>query len=189
MNKKVSTIFAMVALAGGVFCGSAYAQSDVAALSGSLLDKYESGSVMLANQATTPVYLGYIADPNGAASSAVFNQEGQNVLKKEILNNTWNVRVIAGDDTRNYPHYIFVNAVTGDTLSFKKDGTGTLLIQNKKATPKKVWAADGAYTFTFEKTACRAYTHHQNCKVYAYHHKSMSRNNSVYAWKLHAQYV
>ena len=153
MNKKVSTIFAMAALAGGAFCGSAYAQSGDAALSGSLLDKYESGSVMLANQATTPIYLGYIADPDGGASSDVYNQDGEDVLKKEILNNTWNVRVIAGDDTRKYPHYIFVNAVTGDTLSFKKDGSGALLIQNKKATPKKVWAADGAYTFTFEETA------------------------------------
>ena len=153
MNKKVSTIFAMAALMGGAFCGSAYAQSGDAALSGSLLDKYESGSVMLANQATTPIYLGYIADPDGGASSDVYKQDGEDVLKKEILNNTWNVRVIAGDDTRKYPHYIFVNAVTGDTLSFKKDGTGTLLIQNKKATPKKVWAADGAYTFTFEETA------------------------------------
>ena len=149
MNKKVSTIFAMAALAGGVFCGSAYAQDDYAALSGSLLDKYESGSVMLANKATTPVYLNYTADADGVLKVSG-KTEGEDVLKKEILNNTWNVRVIAGDDTRNYPHYIFVNAVTGDTLSFKKDGTGALLIPNKKA---KVWAADGAYTFTFEEAA------------------------------------
>ena len=153
MNKKVSTIFAMAALAGGVFCGSAYAQSPTAVLSGDKLTSYTSGSVMLANDVTTPDYLSYIAGTSGNPSTAITNQEGASVAKDVMLNNTWNVRVIGGDDTRKYNHYIFTNAVTGDTLSFVKGGpnAGQLLIQDKTGSTK-IWAADGAYTFAFENT-------------------------------------
>ncbi|MDY3069518.1 MAG: DUF6383 domain-containing protein [Parabacteroides sp.] len=162
MNKKVSTIFSMVALMGGSLLSSAYAQSETAALNGSLLDKYESGSVMLGH--LNSEFFGLKDGDNDTKSTEMYAESNDQVEKKLILNYTWNVKIDPANDTRDYPHYMFVNSITGDTLSFEKI-TGNLLIQDKQSTPKKKWAKDGLYTFVFEDASNKTKAYGKDMKL------------------------
>ena len=139
MNKKVSTIFAMAALAGGVFCGSAYAASFPG---GTLVSSVKTNDVVLLGQGVNPtLYLG-IQKVNDDKTATVATN-GETVAS--VLDYTWNVKVIAPEQTTNYPLYVFVNAISGDTLSINTNGQG-LLFADKDA---NVYAKDGLYKFRF----------------------------------------
>ena len=151
MNKKVSTIFAMAALAGGVFCGSAYAANINFPL-GAAKTTVANGNAVLMVQGTTAV--GFNQNSQ-SPNSIITNSTSDTAFPEENARNyTWAVRVTPADDTRDYPLYTFVNVVTGDTLSFNKT-TLTPIIANTSVNPK-VWAADGYYSFSFGAAGAEA---------------------------------
>ena len=155
MNKKVSTIFAMAALMGGAFSGSAYAQTledPIAFPIGSALQ--EMSSPVILNQGE--ISLGFTRAQNADYSTVapISDVTAEQVEKTEANNYTWNVTTIAADDSRDYPAYTFVNAVTGDTLSFNKTDDHLIIAGRIPAgETKKEWAADGYYRFSFDYTA------------------------------------
>ena len=117
MNKKVSTIFAMAALAGGVFCGSAYAETIPTPIETTALEEVAAGDKIM------------LQDNNGQVLGLV--KEGENkvvrvsttdVEKDEVLNYTWYVRMVPKNAIQNKDYFIFENVVTGDTLAFKDNG-------------------------------------------------------------------
>ena len=159
MNKKVSTIFAMAALAGGVFCGSAYAAD---------LDKYPvrnadlkalSGKVVLQqtisiNGVNETVMLGYVKDANGQSQVSV-KPVNESLKDSDVLNYAWNVTSFRNQENTG-DLYNLINAATGDTLSF--DANGDIRITGLPGTRggnavDKVYAkdSDGKYNFDIAK--------------------------------------
>ena len=151
MNKKVSTIFAMAALMGGVFSGSAYAQmlDPIAFPIGDQLDEVSSPVILEQNGAS----FGFLRAEGATVSTPSALTTSSSVEKTDANNYAWNVVVTPADDTRPYPVYMFTNVATGDTLSFDKvDGhlvvAGT--IPAGSTTGKKEWAKNNYYTFSFD---------------------------------------
>ena len=140
MNKKVSTIFAMAALMGGVFSGSAYAT--VFPGGGDAVKSVKTNDVVLLGQSSNPsIYLG-IKKTNDD-KSATTTLKGEDV--SSVLNFTWNVKVISPEQSTTYPLYVFVNAITGDTLSINQNGQGLLFADKDN----NIYAKDGFYKFRF----------------------------------------
>ena len=155
MNKKVSTIFAMAALMGGVFSGSAYAQmlDPIAFPIGTLLDEISSPVILEQNGAS----FGFLRAEGATVSTPSAVLTSDPVEKTDANNYAWNVVVTPADDTRPYPVYMFTNVATGDTLSFSKDDpTNPYLIiagVDTDGDGKKDWAKhNGYYTFSFGAT-------------------------------------
>ena len=153
MNKKVSTIFAMAALMGGVFSGSAYAQmlDPIAFPIGDQLDEVSSPVILEQNGAS----FGFLRAEGATVSTPSAVLTSDPVEKTDANNYAWNVVVTPANDTRAYPVYMFTNVATGDTLSFDKtDGhlvvAGT--IPAGSTTGKKEWAKNNYYTFSFGTT-------------------------------------
>ncbi len=151
MNKKVSTIFAMAALMGGVFSGSAYAQmlDPIAFPIGDQLDEVSSPVILEQNGAS----FGFLRAEGATVSTPSAVTTSSSVEKTNANNYAWNVTVTPKNDTRDYPVYMFTNVETGDTLSFDK-GDGHLIVAGTvpvgSTTGKKEWAEDnGYYTFSF----------------------------------------
>ena len=143
MNKKVSTIFAMAALAGGVFCGSAYAEDTVQMpINGSAEATVKAGDEVMLMDNTNNV-LGLVKDANGATVASVINQSEQ-VAKSDVLRYTWIVRQVAKNQVQTADYYIFENKVTGDTLTFN---SGNSLIVPDHA--KKEWSSANTHIFSF----------------------------------------
>ena len=157
MNKKVSTIFAMAALMGGAFCGSAYAQmlDPIAFPIGDGLDKVSNGQAVIFKQGNVSLGLTKGINDYQAQVAPISNVNSDPVEKTEARNYTWITNVIPSDDVTAYNRYMFVNAVTGDTLSF--DAGGNLLLKNEDPTlpagAPRSWAKEGSYTFSFGNTA------------------------------------
>ena len=142
MNKKVSTIFAMAALMGGVFSGSAYAQTTTVDLSASeALDKVEAttAEVLLTQNGK---FLG--VEVNGTTKTLVAKDGEQNVSVKD--NFLWTVTVIPATSNNDYVKYTFTNKATGEYLSFKIDGERAFA----PVATDKVDPAKDAYVFTFK---------------------------------------
>ena len=144
MNKKVSTIFAMAALMGGAFCGSAYAFE----LPTSELTK-EEGTVVL-KQGDNALAIVKV-DANGTKVSQAKVSPVNDVLESEVLNYTWTLQKAAKSQVMDGDYYIFKNAVTGDTLAFQND---QLFYTYKDADNEMHYVADEAdYTFKFGEDA------------------------------------
>jgi len=140
MNKKVSTIFAMAALMGGVFSGSAYAT--VFPGGGDAVKSVKTNDVVLLGQSSNPsIYLGI--NKTNDDKSATTTLKGEDV--SSVLNFTWNVKVISPEQSTTYPLYVFVNAITGDTLSINQNGQGLLFADKDN----NIYAKDGFYKFRF----------------------------------------
>ena len=143
MNKKVSTIFAMAALMGGVFSGSAYAQTTQVDLSDSkALEEIEAttAEVLLAQNGK---FLGVEVDATTEAKTLVAKSGEQNVSVKD--NFLWTVTVIPATSNNDHVKYTFINKATGEYLSFK--------IADQSFAPvatDKVDATKDAYVFTFK---------------------------------------
>ena len=143
MNKKVSTIFAMAALMGGVFSGSAYAQTTTVDLSASeALDKVEAttAEVLLTQNGK---FLGVKVDPDTKEKSLVAESGEQKVSVKDYF--LWTVTVIPPTSNNDHVKYTFTNKATGEYLSFK--------IADQSFAPvatDKVDATKDAYVFTFK---------------------------------------
>ncbi len=146
MNKKVSTIFAMAALMGGVFSGSAYAFE----LPTSELTK-EEGTVVL-KQGDDALAIVKV-DANGTKVSQAKVSPVNDVLESEVLNYTWTLQKAAKSQVMTGDYYIFKNAVTGDTLAFKGDD---LFYTYKDADNEMHYVTDEAnYTFQFGESAAK----------------------------------
>ena len=146
MNKKVSTIFAMAALMGGVFSGSAYAQG----LSTSTVTSIAEGDVIMLQQSSGEM-LGVIKNNDGSRTTKV--DVLSDIVKEEALNYTWNVKKVAVDENQTNNHlYVFVNAVTGDSLSFSNSDDTKLFFPQKVGT-KMQYAKNNVYSFTFGNPA------------------------------------
>ena len=143
MNKKVSTIFAMAALMGGVFSGSAYAQDTVQMpINASAEATVKAGDeVMLMDNAGN--VLGLVKDANNATVASVINQSEQ-VAKSDVLRYTWIVRQVAKNQVQTADYYIFENKVTGDTLTFN---SGNYLIVPDHS--QKEWSSVNTHIFSF----------------------------------------
>ena len=150
MNKKVSTIFAMAALMGGVFSGSAYAQtthidlSDVNTVSQE--ETIANGTQVLLGQGG--YYLGLNVSSTGTKSLVGQNAQISVDDKNYYL---WTVGVIGKTSPTGHTQYTFTNVATGDTLSFNVGDGAFRYTQGSGAS--KMWAADpnnGAFAFNFE---------------------------------------
>ena len=140
MNKKVSTLFAASLLFSSAF-GMVYAENVEFPL-GELLKSVENNSrvVFLQKDASGGQYvLGFeLSSDKKTITPAVHQVKAGNTLDREKLANyTWNVLV--SENTQKDPTYVFVNAATGDTLSF--DSATDAFIN----TPKS--AKEGKYLF------------------------------------------
>ena len=117
MNKKVSTIFAMAALMGGVFCSSAYAET-IDAYLGSEATKVESKPYFLK---VGNSYLGSdFTGPEKAAVKYFTLAEGNNddQLTKETLERyLWTVSPVQQGGQKTA--YTFTNELTGEQIKFK----------------------------------------------------------------------
>ena len=145
MNKKVSTIFAMAALMGGVFSGSAYAFNlpiDVV--------NTEQSTVVLKQGDNV---LAFVKDGNTTKAVVA---PATNVAENQVLNYTWTLQKAEKTVVDKKDYYIFKNAVTGDTLSF--DANYDLFFSHKMNN-KMVYAGDPShyYMFTFGEDG-KAYT-------------------------------
>ena len=145
MNKKVSTIFAMAALMGGVFSGSAYAQ-----LSTSTVDNGEiAGKTVMLFEGSNVV--GVLKDNNGNSVSDI--KTLSTIEKGKELNYTWRVTKVATNSIQPYANmYVFANAVTGDTLAFEPTAATDLFFPKKNAAGDMEYAIDKHYTFAFGST-------------------------------------
>ena len=153
MNKKVSTIFAMAALMGGVFSGSAYAKTltdfPVGITNGDVTEvsTLSNGAQVALTQ--NGYLLGFFKNTEGVAEPAAIAATGTEIEDTKVLNYAWQVLVSKSSDN-SHNVYTFVNVATKDTLSFDTNGalhiTGDLDSNNKK-----IWAKDdnGRYNFTF----------------------------------------
>ena len=153
MNKKVSTIFAMAALMGGVFSGSAYAKT-LTDFPVGITNGYVTEVSTLSNGAQVALtqngyLLGFFKNTEGVAEPAAIAATGTKIEDTKVLNYAWQVLVSKSSDN-SHNVYTFVNVATKDTLSFDANGalhiTGDLDSNNKK-----IWAKDdnGRYNFTF----------------------------------------
>ena len=156
MNKKVSTIFAMAALMGGAFCGSAYAQiSDPLPFPlGDKMTEVSNGNAVILNY--DGYSLGLTKDAGDTQATSVLTPNASTpatpIEKTLARNYTWQVIVQPATDVTIYPTYLFKNVVTGDTLSFNKT-SGQLILKNTDDVPGREWASQGYYTFTFGPSA------------------------------------
>ena len=150
MNKKVSTIFAMAALMGGVFSGSAYAAD---------LDKYPvrngdlealSGKVLLQQNVNGEnKILGFLKDGSNP-SQAVLLGLNEKLSDSEVLNYAWNVQTTP-KPSNDGNYYVLVNAATSDTLSFNNKGELLITGTPKKGEEGKVYATEkGVGMFNFD---------------------------------------
>ena len=148
MNKKVSTIFAMAALMGGVFSGSAYAFE----LPLETLEK-EASTVVLLQDGKTLAFTKEKAD----SPLVVKISDPSAVVEDEALNYTWDVLKAQKSAVQPKDYYFFRNAVTKDTIAFisSKSATaemlaGTLYKKPYKGTDGKMkYAKDQDFYFTF----------------------------------------
>ena len=142
MNKKVSTIFAMAALMGGAFCGSAYAQlSTTTVANGEIAGK----TVMLFEGSNV---VGVLKDADGNSVSDI--KTLGTIEKGKELNYTWKVTKVATNSIQPYNNmYVFANAVTGDTLAFDPAIPVDLFFPQKNGAGKMEYAIDKHYAFAF----------------------------------------
>ena len=143
MNKKVSTIFAMAALMGGAFCGSAYAETIDLTNSIKDLKSLDNVSTVVLNQGKNA--LAFIK--NGSKPTEAKVESITAIEEDQVTNYTWNVIKVPTNQGSDDRYYIFTNAVTGDTLAFNK--TDNSLLVPKKVGDDMVYAKDGNYTFYF----------------------------------------
>ena len=153
MNKKVSTIFAMAALMGGVFSGSAYANrltNFPVEMNGSAVKEVSALSNGAQVALTQGGYLlGYFENAQGVAEPKAIAATGESIEDSDVLNYAWQVLVKRSSDN-SHNVYTFVNVATQDTLSF--DAAGNLHITGDlDASNKKIWSNDnnGRYNFVF----------------------------------------
>ena len=140
MNKKVSTIFAMAALMGGVFSGSAYAQS---LITSAVADGDIAGKTVMLSQGGQ--FLGVVDDASGNPSAVI--KAESSIEKEKALNYTWKVTKVATNAFQPYENmYVFANAVTGDTLAFEG---ATVFFPKKNASGDMEYAIDKHYAFAF----------------------------------------
>ena len=146
MNKKVSTIFAMAALMGGVFSGSAYAFE----LPLQVLNE-EAGTVVLKQGDNALVF---IKEGNNPTKAVVTNVNAV-ATEEQALNYTWLLQKAPKSQVMQGDYYIFKNAVTGDTLAF--DANDQLFYTHRNAdNGKMVYVSDTEnvnYTFQFGEQA------------------------------------
>ena len=118
MNKKVSTIFAMAALMGGVFSGSAYAQNDKIDLSLAEAEaSIKGGEQVLLGQNDTYLYVE--VDAAGNKSLKAFDASATTVIDADEKNYyLWTVTRIPASSPDDYVKYSFTNVATGAALSF-----------------------------------------------------------------------
>ena len=118
MNKKVSTIFAMAALMGGVFSGSAYAQNTEIKLdnkSVKLQETIPSEAVLLGQDG---YYLGIkVTGDTKSLEAATVSIDAED--KNYYL---WTVKALDKTSSDETTKYTFTNVATGDLLSFDLDG-------------------------------------------------------------------
>ena len=121
MNKKVSTIFAMAALMGGVFGGSAYAQNDKIDLSLAEAEaSIKGGEQVLLGQNDTYLYVDVDAD--GKKSLKAFDASATTEIDADEKNYyLWTVTRIQGSSPDDYVKYSFTNVATGAALSFNSN--------------------------------------------------------------------
>ena len=119
MNKKVSTIFAMAALMGGVFSGSAYAQNDKIDLSLAEAEaSIKGGEQVLLGQDDTYLYVS-VDDATGKKSLKAFETSATTEIDADEKNYyLWTVTRIPASSPDDYVKYSFTNVATGDALSF-----------------------------------------------------------------------
>ena len=117
MNKKVSTIFAMAALMGGVFSGSAYAETIPTPIEAIALEDVAAGDKIMLQDNNYQV-LGLVKE----GENKVVRVSTTDVEKDEVLNYTWYVRMVPKNAIQDKDYFIFENVVTGDTLAFKDNG-------------------------------------------------------------------
>ena len=147
MNKKVSTIFAMAALAGGVFCGSAYAQETVATpIEGTALTTVKAGDVVMLKDNGDNI-LGFV-QKGTATDDAVISATGR-VTKADVLRYTWVVRQAAKSTIQQDDYYIFENAVTGDTLAFRASDQSFFIPNANSSTVADRYASKNYFMFTY----------------------------------------
>ena len=159
MNKKVSTIFAMAALMGGVFSGSAYAQlSTTAVANGEIAGK----TVMLFEGSNV---VGVLKDANGNSVSDI--KTLGTIEKGKELNYTWKVTKVATNSIQPYNNmYVFANAVTGDTLAFDPAVPVDLFFPQKNGAGKMEYAIDKHYAFAFGQNAASFPTYSNPAQLY-----------------------
>ena len=141
MNKKVSTIFAMAALMGGVFSGSAYAETiDLSKSITSLpnLDKVSTVVLKQGDNALALIKKDGVSKPEVTPITAI-NEDN-------VLNYTWNVIKVPTNQGSDDQYYIFTNYVTKDTLAF--DANNQLVVP-KKVGEDMVYPSDEGNNFTF----------------------------------------
>ena len=145
MNKKVSTIFAMAALMGGVFSGSAYAQNTEIKLddkSVKLQETIPSEAVLLGQDG---YYLGIkvTGDTKSLeAATASIDAEDKNYY-------LWTVKALDKTSSDETTKYTFTNVATGDLLSFDLDG-GAFRYNHDDVKADDL--DEAAYIFTFGTT-------------------------------------
>ena len=150
MNKKVSTIFAMAALMGGAYCGSAFAAD---------LDKYPvrsgelealSGKVVLQQNVNGEnKILGFLKDGSNPSKPALLGLN-EELSDSNVLNYAWNV-ITRTKPSNDGNYYILVNAATSDTLSFNSEGKLLITGTPKTGEEGKVYATEqGVGMFQFD---------------------------------------
>ena len=159
MNKKVSTIFAMAALMGGAFCGSAYAQlSTTPVANGEIAGK----TVMLFEGSNV---VGVLKDADGNSVSDI--KTLGTIEKGKELNYTWKVTKVATNSIQPYNNmYVFANAVTGDTLAFDPAVPVDLFFPQKNGAGKMEYAIDKHYAFAFGQNAASFPTYSNPAQLY-----------------------
>ena len=148
MNKKVSTIFAMAALMGGVFSGSAYAQNTEIKLddeSVKLQETIPSEAVLLGQDG---YYLGI--EVNGKVKSLDAASTSISAEKKNYY--LWTVKALDKTSTNEITKYTFTNVATGDLLSFNLSD-GAFRYNDAENDIKADDLDEAAYIFTFGSQA------------------------------------
>ena len=156
MNKKVSTIFAMAALAGGVFCGSAYAQETTQLpIKDNALTSVTAGKAVMLQDNSGNV-LGLLKNDEGKTVVSVVKSTDE-VLKSDVLRYTWNVRQVAKSQVDKGDYYIFENAVTGDTLSFRSSNHSFFIPNPNSETVADRYASENIHIFNYGRKAGETY--------------------------------
>ena len=144
MNKKVSTIFAMAALMGGVFSGSAYAQNTEIKLDNNSVELQEtipSEAVLLGQNG---YYLGI--EVNGKVKTLDAASTSISAEKKNYY--LWTVKALDKTSSTEITKYTFTNVATGDLLSFNLSD-GAFRYNDEENDIKADDLANAAYIFTF----------------------------------------
>ena len=126
MNKKVSTIFAMAALMGGVFCSSAYAVENVSQNDVISSTEISSNDDLTSKQMFLTIGGDVIGSKWNADESEIEYLVWDNtaeVAKEDLSQYLWKVQQsqLPGGDYV----YTFTNVATGQPITFQKqDATG-----------------------------------------------------------------